>query len=287
MRYTLAALLIAMPLAASAASLEDTYVAARDGYTKTLTALDKPNPNPTAGPDEKFLKAQDDARADLERQLRTIVGPVAVKGFTGAGKINLESLVEGYEDFGKLDGLVYSGPDDKTPLLVTTTGLLGRWLKAHGKWWSDNNIPKGVDAALKSGAFYTQAIGTGAAFTPYVTLPVASATQPTVAMLVGQAQDIGPVAPDELIVAAVRGGRLYLISAPAAEKVTRLPACDQLWNAALKKAEKMQGSDAQERVREEGDKAARACFAERAKKETFFSAGIRQAQDFLGRLPSQ
>jgi hypothetical protein len=44
---------------------------------------------------------------------------------------------------------------------------------------------------------------------------------------------------------------------------------------------------AQERVHQDGDKAFRACFAERAKKETFFQAATRQAQDFLSRLPSQ
>src|SRR5262249_22680549 len=150
----LAAVLIAMPLAASAASPEDAYVAARDAYTKTLQKLDTPNPNPAVASDDKFLKAQDAARADLEKQLRAIVGPVSVKGFTGAGKINLESLIEGYEDYGKLDGMVFAGPDDKTQLVVTTTGLLGRWLKAHAKWWNENNVPQRVDAALRSGAFY-------------------------------------------------------------------------------------------------------------------------------------
>jgi hypothetical protein len=282
MRHILAALLVVMPLAALAASPEDTYVAARDAYTKKLSALDTPNANPTGGPDEKFLKAHDDARADLEKQLRAIVGPVSIKGFTGTGKINLESLIEGYEDFGKLDGLVFAGPDDKTQLVVTT-GLLDRWLKAHAKWWDDNNIPKGLDAALKSGAFYTQAIGTGAAVMPYAELQVSAAA----ALLVARAQDNGPRAPEELLVSAVRGGRLYVLSVPSKAKVTMIPACERLWTEALNKAEKLQGSDAAERVREAGDRAMHKCFAERAKQESFFSAATRQAQDFLGRLPSR
>ena len=287
MRYALAALLIAMPLAASAASPEDAYVAARNAYTKKLEPLDKPNPNPAAASDDKFLKAQDAARADLEKQLRAIVGPVAVKGFTGAGKINLESLISGYEDFGKLDGLTFAGPDDKTQLVVTTTGLLDRWLKAHRKWWNENNVPQRVDAALKSDSFYTQAIGTGAAVMPYVQLPVTAQGKPAAALLVARAQDIGPRAPDELIVSAVRGGRLYVLSTPTAAKVTMIPACERLWTDALTKAEKMQGTDAAERVREAGDRALHACFAERAKKESFFPAATRQAQDFLKLLPSQ
>jgi len=287
MKSTLAALLIAFPLAASAAGPEDAYVAARDAYTKKLEPLDKPDPNPAHQSDDTFLKAQDAARADLEKQLRAIVGPVAVKGFTGAGKINLESLISGYEDFGKLDGLLFAGPHDKTQLVVTTTGLLDRWLKAHEKWWNENNVPRRVDAALKSDSFYTQAIGNGAAVMTYVQLPVPTQAKPVAAMLVARAQDIGPRAPDELIVSAVRGGRLYVLSTPAAAEVTMIPACEQLWTAALKKAEKVQGSDAAERVREAGDRALHKCFAERAKKESFFSAAMRQAQDFLGRLPSQ
>src|SRR5262249_8383469 len=101
------------------------------------------------------------------------------------------------------------------------------------------------------------------------------------------AQDIGPRVPAELIVSAVRSDRLYVLSTPAAARVKMIPACEQLWTVALKKAEKMQGSDAQERVREGGDRALHRCFADRAKKESFFSAATRQAQDFLGRLPSQ
>jgi hypothetical protein len=287
MRSALVALLIAMPIAASAAAPEDAYIAARDAYTKKLEPLDKPNPNPAAASDDAFLKAQDAARADLEQQLRAIVGPVAVKGFSGAGKINLESLISGYEDFGKLDGLTFAGPDDKTQLVVTTTGLLDRWLKAHRKWWNDNNVPQRVDAALKSGSFYTQAIGNGAAVMPYVQLPMPAGGKPVAALLVARAQDIGPRAPDELIVSAMRGKRLYVLSTPAAAKMTMIPACEQLWTAALKKAEKMQNSDAGERVREAGDRALHTCFAERAKKESFFPAATRQAQDFLSRLPSQ
>jgi hypothetical protein len=66
-----------------------------------------------------------------------------------------------------------------------------------------------------------------------------------------------------------------------------IPACERFWTDALKKAEKVQGSDAAERVREAGDRAMHKCFAERAKSESFFSAAARQAEDFLGRLPSQ
>jgi hypothetical protein len=287
MKSTLVALLISISLAASAAAPEDAYVAARDAYTKTLEPLDKPNPNPAAASDDTFLKAQDAARADLETQLRAIIGPVSVKGFTGDGKINIESLIEGYEDYGKLDALAFASADGKTDLLVTTTTLAERWLKAHEKWWNENNVPQQLDAALTTGAFYTQAIANGAAFDPYVTLPITAKTTPAAAVLMGQSQDIGPVTPDRIVVATVQGGRLYIVNAPLRAKVTLTSACLRLWKDAEKKAAKIADSDRAERMRAGGDRAFHVCFTERAKQESFFQPATRQAQDILDTLTSR
>ena len=89
-----------------------------------------------------------------------------------------------------------------------------------------------------------------------------------------------------LVVAVVAIAIAHIPSADGTPRAEQSVQCAKQ-KTALKKAETMSGSDAQERVREQGDKASRACFAERAKQETFFSAATRQAQDFLGRLPSQ
>jgi hypothetical protein len=43
--------------------------------------------------DDAGTKAEDAARADLEEQLRAILGPLAYKGF-GPSKLNLDSLYE-------------------------------------------------------------------------------------------------------------------------------------------------------------------------------------------------
>ena len=47
---------------------------------------------------------------------------------SGAGKLNLDTLIEGDQGFGLLDGLVYGAGDAKTRVIVTTDGLLRRWL---------------------------------------------------------------------------------------------------------------------------------------------------------------
>ena len=56
--------------------------------------------------------------------------PVAIKGIPGEGALNLDTLIEGDQGFGLLDGMVYGGLDDKTRVIVTTDSLFRRWLRA-------------------------------------------------------------------------------------------------------------------------------------------------------------
>src|SRR5262249_47518139 len=159
-----------------------------------------------------------------------------------------------------------------------------RWLKAHKNWWNDNNVPQRLDAALTTGAFYTQAIGVGAAFTPYAKLPVNSYGRVTAAMLATQAQDDGLREPQDLLIAATQSGRIYVLRTTANTKVTLIPACEQISQAAMTKTDKAFDSDQtastksdapldrEEAIRQAGDHAFRKCFAERAKKENFFLA---------------
>src|SRR5258708_5422074 len=117
MKSTLVALML-LSGAAAAASFEETYFAARDAYIDKL----KP-PGINVDVDEAVLKQEQLARADLEKQLRQIVGPVEIKGFAAPGKSNLDTLFKGDQGFGLLDGLVYSSTDDKTHVVVTTDAL--------------------------------------------------------------------------------------------------------------------------------------------------------------------
>jgi len=71
------------------------------------------------------------ARADLERQLRRIIGPSEIKGFAKEGELNLDSLSSGFMGFGLLDALAYVSPDEKSRVLVTTDELSGKWLRAR------------------------------------------------------------------------------------------------------------------------------------------------------------
>lgn len=280
----------AWPDAAHAASPEDAYVAARDRYIAKLK---------TAGEvDEKTAKQEESARADLEDKLRAIVGPVAVEGVPAEGKLNLDTLIEGEIGFGLIDALTYQAADDAPRLIVTTPSLARRWLVAHAKWWDNNNVPQDLNAALKSEPFYTQAMSPDAAVSRFADIPV---TRPAgasfaSAMLVARRQDIGLTPPDELLVAVARADRVFLWSAPAQAKVTINPACEAIWNAAVaagdRAYEAYQKSDPkdeklfeeQTRILQEGDDAYRGCFAERAAREPFYAAVVKQAQELADKV---
>ena len=295
MKSVLITLMLSISTAA-AASLEESYFANRDAYIDKLKPAEI-----NVDVDEHVLKQEQTAREDLEKQLRRIVGPVEIKGFAGPGKSNLETLFKGDQGFGLLDGLLYSSADDKTHIVVSTNALLDRWLREHKDWWGLTvaNVPQEVGAALKSEAFYTQALQTDAAVFKYAELPVAKpgAAKLASAMLVARAQDLGPRTPDELIVTVLQGGRVLVVSAPASARIEPMPACERIWQEAVRKSTAAQEAYAASepkdeklaeqstRLEEEGDVAFRKCFAERAKSHGSFAALTGQAQALLDRLP--
>jgi hypothetical protein len=291
MKSFLIALLLLCPIAASAATPEEAYFAARDGHIAKFSAIRNIG--------EEDLENHQRARDELVRLLRPIVGPVAVKGFLPQGRTNLDSLFKGDEGFGLLDGLLFSSADDKTHLTVTTEALLDHWLKEHKDWWEPPvaNVPQDVTAALKSEAFYNQAIMTDAAIMKYAELPVKRPAQASFAfaMLVARSQDVAPRAPDELIVSVVGGGRVLVVSAPASAKMNPIPACQEIRRAAERKTAKAREAAASQpnddklseqvtRLQEEGDAAFRGCYAQRAKSQAAYAALARRAQALVDLL---
>ncbi|SRR6266545_2812940 len=110
MRFLLIALTLSLPFACrdagSAASPVENYLASRDAYMKQFADSDIID-------DAQARTAHERALDDLQTQLRRIIGPSALKGFSTKGKINLDSLSTGFIGTGQLDALRYSSPDDK------------------------------------------------------------------------------------------------------------------------------------------------------------------------------
>ncbi len=261
-------------------SLEDRYVASRDAAIKKLKPL-----YDTGRMDDAGTKAEDAARADLEAQLRTILGPLHYTGF-GSGKLNLGSLYEGDEGFGSLDGLRFEAKigvngetaggkdkhgnyiEPKAHIVVTTQTMFARWLRAHKDWWdkSANNVPQQISAALENENFYTQAFSTGSAVVKFSDLPIATPGSTTFAyaMLAARTQSEIPEAADEVYVSALANGKVYVAYSSIEPKV-HIPACDAVRTDFSKKSE-----DAFKR-----------CFSERAPKQAAFGEAKKQAQSLL------
>ena len=294
MKWALLAVLLLAPWAADAASPEESYLAAREAAIARFTAYEAANDYSDA-----VFAEHDRALADLEAQLRLIIGPVAIDSFSDGGVINLDTLFEGDEGFAMLDGLVYVSKDDKAHVLVTTVGLLRAWLEARRTGSQPStDVPAKVDRALRSESFYTFAISTDSAVTQFAEIPIARPKAASAyAMLAKRSQDVALGVPDEMMIAIVEGGRVYVAWAAVNTVIAAIPACDGVWKDYKARAEEASSayekSDPKDerlfedfiRLRDEGDVAYHQCFADRASGEAFYPPLTAEAQALVDRLP--
>ncbi len=287
------ALMLLIPAASQAGPLEDGYLAARDRYIAKLSARKIP---------EGLLKEEETFHADLEQQLRRIIGPIQIKNFPAEGKSNLSALSKGDMGFGQLDGLVYASDDGKTRIVVTNDVLFGKWLRAHRNWWERvANVPQKAEEALKSDIFFTQALEGDAAVSKSRVLPI---TKPAgasfaFAMQAGRSQDGPPSVSDEIIVTVIQGAKIFVVSAPAGIEIKSIAACwairrtsekkakdlFEAWVASGRKDEKL--SDSYSKTLGEGETAFRRCFGEHIKKAEHLPALTAQAQALADILPAK
>lgn len=274
-------------VSARATTLENAYLAERDQLIEKYAALDK------AGKvDDKVTASETEALADLQKKLEAIVNLPPIKGFASDPKLNYDTLFKSDEGFGALDALVYSSPDGKASITVTSTPLLQHWLHEHAHWWEQlDNIPQTLDAAIRSDAFYTQAISADAAVEPYGTLAInVPAGDHAVALLDARTQDLAPRLPDEILTTIVGEKLTFIISIPAVGAKSIAP-CDKIWKATQDKLKAIGDSndanagDRSIQIREDGDKAYRACFAKNLASARFAANLSRQVQAVIDLLP--
>jgi hypothetical protein len=284
--------------AVSAASPEQDYLAARDAYIKAFE-------HGYTGSD---IDKHQRALADLEAQLRRIVGPTTLEGFPAEGKIHLDTLSTEDQGFGLLDGLAYTIPlddkgiDEKVSVVVTTRSLFEAWLRAHKtKWWGQNPLPQDLQAALRSDEFYRQALSTDAAVVTYAQLPVAKSSWAKLAfaVLATRTQDLIGSTPTEMDIVVTGSERVYMVTAKTAVAVGPIAACEKSRRQLKAQADAAQtaylqsGSkneallDKSSKLEEQADRAYVQCFATRARNETSFAAAVKQAQALIDMLPKQ
>jgi hypothetical protein len=278
----MAAILTAgITFSASAQTREDAYIATRDAAIAQIkAAADVERRGSMDHYDDKVLAAEEKARAGLEQQMRTIVGPVAIKGMPAKAAFNLDTLIENDDTFGLLDGMVYGAVDAKTRVIVTTDNLLRRWLVRHKDWWGKDstNVPQEPSAAVKESGFYTQAVMTDAAIVRFAELPIRKPAGAAFgfAMLAARTQDRAPDKADEIFVALAQGGKVFVAYTKEFNAVGPAPAC-AVAPSAGKTMEEERNSD-MEFLR---------CFAEQAPRQNGFAAAVQAAQALADRLPAR
>lgn len=288
MRLVLTLLIALAGGTALAASPEDDYIAVRDKAIADITAQESAN---TA---IETIDAQNEkALADLQQRLTAILGPLSVKDFPTTGTSNIQSLNASDIGYGMLDGLRYAQNDEGPSIVASTRGLTERWLKSKSaETEADFKLPTDIGAALKLDNFYTQAIGSDAAFSGTLDFPLKKpeGADMAFARLGGWTQDIGPIYEQRVVVSVVKGDRVLIAEAPASPAVPKIAQCDSIWAAADAAAQKAQqadqGSDEESSASdpanaawEKGDADYRACMAQRLPDDPSFPALLKQAQD--------
>ena len=276
---SLACLLIASaaePPESISASPEERYVETRDGFIRRFAKAMNPVDNRSA-------------LAELERQIRTIVGPVKIEGLPGQGKINLLTL-RPEPGFAQVDGLRFNS--NLESLFVTTKALLERYLAERPE------LPKTLLELSKNGDFYRRVFHSDAGVIYYAEVPVKSAKDHSFAhaFLGVGAQDIGPFIPNEIFVFVSKENRILLVSSPAAIEITEIPQCRSEWDKFAKKrsealdvyrASQLKNEKAFDdsiRCGKQGFEAYRHCYDREARKQQFFTSLKIQAQSIVDRL---
>src|SRR5262249_15412087 len=264
-----------------AASLEEKYFETGDNFIREFEKASVPI--------DVLDKKDRHALAELERQLKPIIGRVNVEGFPKEGKISLLTLENDY-GFGQVDGLRFSAKQEE--LFVTTDSILKKYLAGQSE------LPKDLAQLSKTGEFYVRAITAEAAVTYYAEIPVKSANGKSYvhAFLGLTAQDIGPFIPKDIFVFVTNGNRILAMQSPAATEITEIPQCRNEWERFAKK-----NSDAMEVYRSSGLKNQKAfdesvkyegqgfeayqrCYATEAKNQKFFTSLKKQAQSIVDHL---
>jgi hypothetical protein len=290
---------VALLCAASVAwadSPEDAYIAARDDAIKALKEKS------AANPDDKDLTAQEQKlRGDLQAQLQSLINPAIPTGFSGPPTMSPDTLFADDEGAGALDGLNFAGKGSSGQLLVTTEGLLIRWLQAHKDVWKDQpNPPADAASAFASPDFYTQAVSADAAVSIFATVPIhqPAGASTAVALLVEESQDLATYPPDRLAVSVVKGGKVY-IAIVNTKKFPPIAACTAVWNGFKAKADaafaKYRASglkdeksfDAKTGFEKDGETAFHKCWGEHASAAPAFAALTKQAQTLADTLAAQ
>jgi len=263
---------------AETSALVDQYLKTRDGF---INRFEKKQPT-----DSEMKQAY----AELERQLKVIIGPVKIDGSPMQGTISLASLYRGDLGFGQVDGLIRCIKEEC--IFATTLELLHSYLK------HDEKLPRDLKLLSRNEEIYSRTLSSDAAVSNFGEIPIKSTAKDTYvyAFLGLTAQDIGPWVPDTLFVFYQKDNHVFFVSSHVKQKINQIPECKGEWDKfASKSSDALAKYDASglkdkkafnEHIRyeEEGYKAYRGCFAKRAITQQFFKPLSNHVQSIVDRI---
>lgn len=217
----LTALLLATP--ALAASPEDDYITARKTYVQQLNT-----PEAAKKPFEELEKLEKPALADLKARLVSILGKSSFKGVAPEPAFNPATLLDGNIETGDADGLRYTSEDGETAFFVGSEKILLDWAKARAADIKEfaPATKGGLKALLGIDELYTFTLTSGAAFSSFGSLPVASADGTVTRAVIGTfSQDIVLEMPSKIVVATAKDGRVVLAMTTAKTKLSVPKEC--------------------------------------------------------------
>jgi len=229
MRLALVLLLALFALPAFAQTGEDGYVAARNTASAELKRMAQEpeyNPSKDLGKPELFTASfraeYDRYRREVELQVRDVIGPLPpLPGFARAGTLNPALCC--YGRFGALDGLLFEGAGGNR-IVVSTQGLLRRWLSESTDFWSIDKKPSSdLSILFTTPSFYLWARASDWGVEKLVDLPIGLTDNATaIGAFLASAQ---PGA-NWIALSVAKGSKVYVSFFQAKTPARPIAACD-------------------------------------------------------------
>jgi len=188
-----------------AADPEAAYLAARDRANAIEQKAQAASVAPSKAEEARLWAA-------IEAPLWLLVGSQPPNGFSGPATVSPGKLLYGDIGAGALDGLSYRATDGAGSVVVTTEGLLRRWLERTQTDFADAKFPTDPKQALQTDNFYTRAIEIY--YPVMIVEPLAIRTPATakdaLALLMEVRDDKASETPTNISVTLEKGERVYI-----------------------------------------------------------------------------
>jgi hypothetical protein len=260
-----------------AASPEAEYLAARNRANAVEQKAQAASSEPSAAQEARLW-------SDIKAPLRLLVGSDPPKGFSGPATINPEKLLYGDIGSQSLAGFRWAAKDRVGSVLVTTYGLLRRWLYSERPEHLNANIPTDLKSALRTNSFYTQAI---TLYYPVTIIEPLSIQTPAgakdvFAQLMDAPRDKSSGVPNIAIVLR-KGDRVCIGLVEAKTHITPFPDCGSARRALEKQPfgaplNDQKAIDEADRVEAEAEARFRICWTDQIDRQRILPALTKEAQ---------